>query len=270
MSVDFGLFGENNVKDIPYETRPIYDPLGIMTNELASRDFNDILSQTLRHNLDSCQDLLNRAEEALEVDPRFTLVLLHLYAWDLAEVLTVGAGDNRTTKRKCSRLERAVRRRDREDLVKRCGQLYGFPETLRHAGELLSQLQEGYRGIWSFFRGKDIGPPYMIQQPDSELWFRNRMEPVYRNDPRDLVWIVYIEFPFVTRFLFLNLTDHQTLPSSMFQEPETSPEAPRSWVSRHLRCLGLFDAGSSEEMLLESKDLIADAREFVDRRLYVR
>ena len=270
ISVDLGLFGESDVKGIPYETRPFYDPTGIMTNELASRDLNELLSQTLREGLDMCQNYLKRAEEALQVDPRSALVFLHLYAWDLSEVLTIAAGDNRTIKRRCSRLERAAMRHSREDFVIRCGQIYGFPKTLEAARELLSQLQDGYRDIWGFFKGKAVGPGYMIRQPDSELWFRNRIEPVYYNDPRDLVWIVYIEFPFVTSFLFRNLTDRQTLPSDMFRESKAFPEVPRKWVNRHLKCLELINTRPSEKFLTVAKDLIVEAREFVNKRIYVR
>jgi len=90
ISVDFGIFGENNLKDIPYETRPIYDPHRIMTDVLASRDINDLLSRMLQDSLDRCQSYLKRAEEALQVDHRSALVLLHSYAWDLS-VLALSA-----------------------------------------------------------------------------------------------------------------------------------------------------------------------------------
>ena len=163
-------------------------------------------------------------------------------------------------------------RHNREDFLNRCGQLYGFPKTLQHSHELLSLLEEGYREIWGFFKYKPLhsGPVYMIQQPDSELWFRNRIEPLYHEDPRDLVWLVYLEFAFVTRFLFKNLTDHERLPPDMFRESEAFPETPRQWVSRHIKCLELFDTGSAEGMLTVAEDLMTDASEFVDRGFYIR
>lgn len=270
ISVDFGLFGGNDLKRIPYETRPIYDPNGLMTKELSSRDLNDELSRAIQEGLAECGDLLKRAEEALSVDPKSTAVFLHLFAWGMSTVLTVAAGDNRTVKRTCSRLERAMRKRGREDFLRRCEQLYGFPKTLEHVQELLSHLQEGYREIWGFFKGKKVGPRYMIQQPDSEAWFHNRIEPVYWNDPRDLVWIVYIEFPFVTSFLFRNLTSLENLPPDMFRQSETFQEAPAKWINRHLKCLELLDVKSSESMLSAASALMDDARQFVGRRLYVR
>ncbi len=270
ISVDFGLFGEKSLSRLPYETRPIYDPYGIMTKELGSRDLNEQLLQMVQNDLAESDGLLRRAEEALSVDPRSTIVFLHLYAWTMSMVLTVAAGENRTVKCRCSRLERAVRKYGAEDFVTRCCQLYGFPKTIEHSQELLSHLQEGYREIWGFFRGKSIGPKYMIQQPNSEAWFHNRIEPVYRNDPRDLVWIVYIEFPFVTSSLFRDLTSLQKLPPDMFGQSDAFQGHPRKWVNRHLKCLELFDIDSSETMLSVANVLMDDARRFVDRQLYLR
>ncbi len=270
VGVDVAFFGENILQYLPYETRPIYDPHLVMTRELASRDLSEVLSTILGEGLNRCQNLLRRAEEALPVDPRSTLVFLHLCAWSLSEVLTVAAGDNRTIMRRCSRLERAVEKHNRYDLLERCGQFFGFPDTLTHSRELLAHLQAGYREIWGFFKDKTIGHPYMIQQPDSELWFHNRIEPVHQNDPRDSVWIVYVEFPDTTWMLFRNLTERERLPPDMFREAEAFPEIPKRWVKRHLECLGFFTPRFAERLLPLAVDLVKDAREFVDKKLYVR
>ncbi|MFQ5871928.1 MAG: nucleotidyltransferase family protein [Candidatus Geothermarchaeales archaeon] len=270
ISVDIAYFGENILHYIPYETRPLHDPHGIMARELASRDLNEVRSGMVQEGLSVCGRFLKRAEEAVELDPRSALVFLHLYAWNLSELLTIAAGDDRTMVRRCSRLERAVKRHGREDLLDRCAQLYGFPETLEHSRELLSHLQHGYREVWGFFRNKEVGPPYMVQQPDSELWFHNRIEPLYHFDSRDFVWLVYLEFPDVTWHFFRILSKHERLPPNMFKEAEAFPERPRKWVSRHLQCLELFETNAARGLLGVAKDLIADAEEFANQELYLR
>ncbi len=270
ISVDFGIFGENILGRLPYETRPLYDPEGVMRKELSSRGRDEFLERMLKETMEQCRDYLERAEDSLTVDPRSTLTFLHLFTWDVSEFITVASGDNRTVKRRCSRLERAVKRHGREDLLDSCGKLYGFPETLKHSKELLRHLKAGYREIWSFFKGKESGPAYMIQQPDSELWFRNRIAPVYEADARDLVWIVYIEFPFVTSFLFRNLTDRERLPLDLFVEGTTFGGSPAKWITRHSRCLDLFDMSRAEEMLSMAQELVAEAEEFSSLGLYKR
>jgi hypothetical protein len=109
----------------------------------------------------------------------------------------------------------------------------------------------------------------MLQQPDSELWFRNRIEPVFLKDPRDLVWIVYIEFPFVEYFLFRNLTDHDRLPVDMFKEAKAFPSGPRNWVERHLWCLNLFERCSAERLLRVAESLLEDVEAFAEQKLYL-
>lgn len=270
ISVDVAFFGENLVGHLPYETRPIHDPAGVMTRELASKDLNEVLSEILRRDLDVCERLLERAEEALSVDPRATLVFLHLYAWNLSEAVTVAAGDKRTMVRRCSRMERAVKRHNREDLLEKLGWLYGFPETLHHAEELVTLLWEGYREVWPFFSDREQGPPYMVQQPNPEGWFRNRIEPLYHYDPRDFVWLVYLEFPDVAWHLFRTLTDHERLPLDMFDEAKDFPAAPRRWMSGHLRCLELLAPRSPEELLDVARDLWLDTRQLADERLHLR
>ncbi len=109
----------------------------------------------------------------------------------------------------------------------------------------------------------------MIQQPDSELWFRNRIEPVYANDRRDLIWIVYGEFPFVESFLFRNLTGHETLPLDIFGTAEAFSGDPERWVSRHIQCLDLLGEGSAGDLLAMSGDILEDAKDFVEEGHYL-
>ena len=266
VGVDVAFFGDNVLASVPYETRPIHDPQGVLTQELRSRDLREALSRTVHEGLESCERLLERADEAASIDRRSALTFLHFCTWNLSEALTIAAGDHRTILRRCSRLERAMRSVGHEDFLSGCEALFGFPDTVLHSKDLLANLQEGYREVWGFFRDKTIGHPYMLQQPDSERWFRNRIEPVHRNDPRDLVWVVYVEFPDVTAMLFRNLTEHQRLPPDMFQVAEAFPAGPRRWVQRYLGCLSLFPAASVDSLLSVGRDLLDRARAFADEK----
>ncbi len=48
ISVDFGIFGENNLNEIPYDTRPFYDPTGILTKELSSRNREELIARDVK------------------------------------------------------------------------------------------------------------------------------------------------------------------------------------------------------------------------------
>jgi predicted nucleotidyltransferase len=51
VSVDYGYFGETILKEVPYETRPIYDPSRILTNELSSRVRDLVLRNAMEDSL---------------------------------------------------------------------------------------------------------------------------------------------------------------------------------------------------------------------------
>jgi len=114
------------------------------------------------------------AQIALAEDPYSALAWVTSASQWLAEIFTLSAGLNWTHRRVVSRLEKATTRLHRDDILQDYGKLMGFPRTLERAGELLSDLQLGYREVWSYFKGKN-GPVYMVQQPDSEAWFKNRI-----------------------------------------------------------------------------------------------
>lgn len=146
---------------------------------------------------------------------------------------------NRTHRRVVSRLEKATAKLHRNDLLQRYGGLLGFPQTLEKAGELLSELQLGYREIWKHFKGRPDGPVYMVQQPDSETWFKNRIVPLYNYDRPDLVNLVYSEFRFILAFIF-NMAGYERTPDVVFRDAAGFYGPPSRWVERYKNILHLF------------------------------
>src|SRR3989475_2959589 len=201
VSVDYGYFGENQLSEIPYDTRPVYDPSGILTRELESRVRDEVVRKALDAILDRSQKVLGWAQIALAEDPYSALAWVTSASQWLAEIFTLSAGLNLTHRRVVSQLEKSTKRLHRDDILEGYGKLLGFPKTMERTEELLTRLQLGYREIWSCFERKN-GPVYMVQQPDSELWFKNRIVRLYEYDKRDLANLVYSEFRFILAFIF--------------------------------------------------------------------
>ncbi len=260
ISVDFGIFGENNLSEIPYDTRPLYDPTGILMKELSSRNREELIARDVKEGLDRARSYLDRGERILAVDPYSSLVFIHLAAWSLSRTVPPIAGENRTIRRAATRLEKAARKLGRPDLLEAFGELFGFPATVERAGDLMGELQQGYREIWSYFKGRNDGPVYMQQQPDSEAWFRNRIKPLYEYDRRDLVWVVYEEFPFVLSFI-LRIAGLERMPDNVFGEADKIDGQPKLWTSRYKTILKMFNQEEVHGLLQASRNLIGEIEE---------
>ena len=258
VSVDYGYFGEKQLNEIPYDTRPVYDPSGILTRELESRVRNEVVRKALDAILDRSQKVLGWAQIALAEDPYSALAWVTSASQWLAEIFTLSAGLNWTHRRVVSRLEKATTRLHRDDILQDYGNLMGFPRTLERAGELLSDLQLGYREVWSYFKGKN-GPVYMVQQPDSEAWFKNRIVPLYEYDKRDLVNLVYSEFRFILAFIF-SVAGYERTPDVVFRGTARFEGAPAQWADRYRRILHYFSTDEIPGLLALAKDLLEEGR----------
>ena len=258
VSVDYGYFGENQLSEIPYDTRPVYDPSGILTRELESRVRDEVVRKALDVILDRSQKVLGWAQIALAEDPYSALAWVTSASQWLAEIFTLSAGLNWTHRRVVSRLEKATTRLHRDDILQDYGKLMGFPQTLEKAGELLSELQLGYREVWSYFKGKN-GPVYMVQQPDSEAWFRNRIVPLYEYDKRDLVNLVYSEFRFILAFIY-NVAGYERTPDVVFRDTAGFDGQPAQWAGRYRKILHYFSTDEVPGLLVLAKDLLEEGR----------
>jgi hypothetical protein len=129
VSVDYGYFGENQLREIPYDTRPVHDPSGILTRELESRVRDEVVQQALDAQLVRTQNGLLWAENALSQDPYSALAWVTTISQSLAEIFTLSAGLNRTHRRVVSRLEKATTKLHRNDILQTFGGLLGFPQT---------------------------------------------------------------------------------------------------------------------------------------------
>jgi len=258
VSVDYGYFGENQLSEIPFDTRPVHDPSGILTRELESRVRDEVVRKALDAVLDRSQKVLGWAQIALAEDPYSALAWVTSASQWLAEIFTLSAGLNWTHRRVVSRLEKATTKLHRDDILQDYGKLMGFPQTLERAGELLSDLQLGYREIWSYFKGKN-GPVYMVQQPDSEAWFRNRIVPLYDYDRRDLVNLVYSEFRFILAFIF-SVAGYERTPDVVFRDTTRFEGPPAKWADRYRKILHYFSADEVPGLLDLAKDLLEEGK----------
>ena len=258
VSVDYGYFGEKQLSEIPYDTRPVYDPSGILTRELESRVRDEVVRKALDAILDRSQKVLGWAQIALAEDPYSALAWVTSASQWLAEIFTLSAGLNWTHRRVVSRLEKATTKLRRDDVLEKYGRLLGFPRTLEKAGELLSELQMGYREVWSYFKGKN-GPVYMVQQPDSEAWFKNRIVPLYEYDKRDLVNLVYSEFRFILAFIF-SVAGYERTPVAVFRDTARFEGPPAKWASRYKKILDYFSIDGIPGLLVSAKELLEEGR----------
>jgi hypothetical protein len=153
----------------------------------------------------------------------------------------------------------------RSDLFNEYVNLYGMPETLEKTDFLCEQLKQGYREVWSYMNKKAVGLSYMIQQPSSEPWFRNRIQPIFEHDKRDLVWIVLIEYPFILRFIF-NTIGSDDLPENVFKPFENLSGPPTYWVNRYRRILNLVPKSSVPNLLQKADKLNTEVKRLVRKK----
>ncbi len=264
ISVDYGYFGTNNLKQIPYETSPIYDPEGTLTRELSSRVEAEVIGEGLRSSLTRAQDYLSRAERVMENNSLSAIGWVTCSSWPLAETFTLLGRQMRTHRRLVSRLEKATMKLQRPDIFQNYSTLLGLPQTVGESKVLLESLRVGYREVWSYFKDKPDGPMYMVQQPDSESWFKNRILPLYEYDKRDLVSLVYSEFIFIFSFIFRSMGIPR-VPDFFVEESQRFEGGPLKWSERYQTVLSCFPAGKIAGALRHGKGLCTDAQKMLDR-----
>jgi len=149
----------------------------------------------------------------------------------------------------------------RQDIFNAYIKLYGMPYTIERAELLLRELQEGLREIWGYFRDRKVGPPYMVQQPEPESYYKNRIIPMYEHDRRDFVRIVYTLFPYILLELFRSV-GQEDFPDKIFYESEQLTGPPVSWARRYHTILKLIPqtripllVASAFELYQEIQDL---------------
>jgi hypothetical protein len=267
ISVDYGYFGEASMEEIPLDTRPIYDPQRVLAQHLGSRLRKDEIQSEIDGSILRVENYLRYAGEAISRDPNWALVWITLATWPLADAFTLSAGENRTHRRIISRLEKAASKVGRKNFLNDYGKLIGFPRTLDKAESLLRELEAGYHEVWGYFKGKPTGPVYMQTQRDSVAWFKNRIVTLYDYDKRDLVCLVYIEFPFVLSFLF-RLAGYEKMSNASFAETVEWKGPGGLWVRRYKRILGLLPERNISDLLKTGTNLLGEVRELAEERLW--
>lgn len=263
VSVDYGYFAKHNIKEIPYETRPIYDPTGILTQELASRTISEVLDEALQSALKRAKDYQARAERALKQDhPCCAIGWTLQSSWPVAEAFTLLGGQMRTHRRVTSRLEKATKKLDRVDIFEKYTVVLGLQYSLPKSNELLEELRLGYHDIWNYFKGKSLGLVYMEQQPDSEDWFRNRIAPLHKYDPRDFVQLVYLEYMFVLSFIFRAMGYERT-PDVFIGEAKKFEGSTLKWLGRYEKILAYIPTTEATHMLETGNSLVREAERMV-------
>ena len=158
-----------------------------------------------------------------------------------------------------------MRKIGRSDLFDKYVSLYGMPQTLKKADFLCEQLKQGYREVWAYMNEKAVGPAYMVQQPTSEPWFRNRIQPICEYDKRDLVWIVLIEYPFILRFIFKTI-GIDDVPEHVFEPFKRLSGPPTRWVNRYRRILGLIPEKNLVNLLSTAEKFHAEVKRLASKK----
>src|SRR3989441_10875143 len=118
VSVDYGYFGEKQLSEIPYDTRPVHDPSGILTRELESRVRDEVVRKALETILDRSQKVLVWAQIALAEDPYSALAWVTSASQWLAEIFTLSAGLNFSHGLVVNRLDKGPKRRYGDDVLR--------------------------------------------------------------------------------------------------------------------------------------------------------
>ena len=231
ISVDFAYFSESQIEDIPHDTRPIYDPMLILTRTLKKRTKKQLWRAMIRRNTNVIEACLKKARSTLQGDPYSALCHIQHGCAGLGSNLILATGSVPSVRRMISKLEAAMSSVKRSDLFNDYISLYGMPDTLEKTDFLCEQLKQGYREVWVYMNKKAVGPSYMVQQPRSKAWFRNRIQPIFEHDKRDLVWIVFIEYPFILRFIF-NTMGVDDFPERVFEPFTNLSGPPTHWINR--------------------------------------
>jgi len=265
ISVDFGHFNESQIQDLPHDTRPIYDPTRILTKTLRKRTKKQLWQKMIQKNTDSVERCLQKARSVLRSDPYSTLCHIQSGSAELGSNLILATGTAPSIRRTISKLEAAMGKIGRSDLFDEYVSLYGMPETLEKTDFLCEQLEQGYREVWSYMNEKAVGPSYMVQQPSSGPWFRNRIQPICEHDKRDLVWIVLIEYPFILRFIFKTI-GIDDFPEHVFEPFKSLSGPPACWVNRYRRILNLIPKGTVPDLLSTAEKLDAEVKRLAGKK----
>jgi predicted nucleotidyltransferase len=263
ISVDYGYVGEFQIEDLPPDTRPVYDPTLLLTKTLRKRTKKQLWKKMIKKNADSVGSSLRKAKSILQNDPYSALC--HIQRGALGSNLILATGRAPSVRRMISKLEVALSRIGRSDLFGKYVSLYGMPEILEKAGFLYEQLEQGYREVWSYMNEKAVGPAYMVQQPTSGPWFKNRIQPIYEHDKRDLVWIVLIEYSFILRFIFKTIGIEE-LPENVFKPFENLGGPPTQWVNRYRRILDLIPEKRISGLFSAAEELNAGVKRLASKK----
>jgi len=254
ISVDYGYFGESQVKDVPHDTVPIYDPTGILTKTLRERDLKQLWNKMIQRNMKYTEENMAKAKLASRSQLYSALCLIHRAGIGLGSGFILATGMAPSIRRTTSKLEEAMTKIDRQDIFNKYISLYGMPKTTNKAEFFYKQLEEGYKEIWQYFKDKSAGPIYMLQQPSSEQFFRNRIAPLYDHDKRDLVWIVYNEYHFVLQYIFITL-GKKDFPAEVFKELEGLSGPANLWTNRYYSLLKLIPSAEVPSLLKTAQEL---------------
>jgi hypothetical protein len=265
ISVDYAYFGESQTEDLPHDTRPVYDPAQVLTKILRKRTKKQLWQKMIQKNTDSVESSLQKAKTALRSDPYSALCHIQNGGAELGTNLILATGTAPSVRRTISKLEVAMNKIGRSDLFDEYISLYGMPETLEKAGFLCKQLEQGYQEVWAYMNDKAVGPKYMVQQPGSEAWFKNRIQPIYEHDKRDLVWLVLIEYPFILGLIFKTI-GIDDFPEHVFEPFKSLSGSPTRWIRRYSRILRLIPEKSIAGLFLTADKLNTEVRSLARKK----
>lgn len=239
VSVDYVYLSEKHTEELYPDTVPLYDPEGIMRKAMEELDQMRVMNEVrkrVRFSTESAAKCLEKAVSVLESDPYSALCFIHLTGMYSGSSIVLAVTGMSSGRRPVTKLEIVLEKIKRLDLFDSYLSLYGIPDTLSKADSLLKELRDGLKEIWEYFREKQVGPPYILQQPDAEPYFRNRIKSIYLYDKRDFIRIAYAMFPYIMLELFKS-AGKDDLPSRIFYESKSFKGSAASWTDRYHRAI---------------------------------
>jgi len=259
ISVDYGYFSESQVNDVPHDTVPFYDPTGILTKTIRERNLKQLWNKMIQRNIESVERNMAKAKRVSANQPYSTLCLIHRAGMGLGSGFILATEMAPSIRRTTSKLEEAMAKIGRPDIFNKYLSLYGMPQTVSMAEFFYKQLEKGYKEIWRYFKDKSAGPIYMLQQPSSEPFFKNRIAPLYSYDKRDLVWIVYNEYHFVLQYIFRTV-GKEDFPAEVFKELEGLSGPAALWADRYRNILKLIPNAEVPHLLKTAQELHSELK----------
>ena len=199
-----------------------------------------------------------KAKASLDSNRTYScLSYTHQAAEEMATAFTLSMREAPSHRRAISQLELAMRKIGKPTLFEEYLTLYNMRQNLEKAAFFYRELKAGYEEIWDHLKEKGIGHVYISRESTFQLFFRNRIEPVYCHDKRDFIWFAFHEFPFILQHFF---KPEDCLDGNVFPEADLNKTPLCHWVKRYKAILGTIPLAQAPTIYQRAQHIMGELR----------